>query len=186
MKRVLLSLLIFFTYFPSLHAQQSNQGPNKRPKDKPAKPLSEKLYFGGGLGASFGTYTRLALYPLVGIRHSEKFRTGVQLGYEYINDKRYFPSYEASNYGMSLFAEYNIIPQIYLHAEPALYNYQSYYLTDKDRVWVPFFYVGGGVAQPVGGNSFMYVQVKFDLIQDINSPYASWAPFYDVGIRVGL
>ena len=186
MKKAILFQLIIVVLFINLNAQETNQNSNTPSGKKQGKPLSEKLYFGGGLGASFGTYTRLALYPLVGIRHSEKFRTGVQLGYEYINDKRYIPGYEASNYGMSLFAEYNIIPQIYLHAEPALYNYQSYYLTDKDRVWVPFFYIGGGVAQPIGGNSFMYVQVKFDLIQDINSPYASWAPFYDVGIRVGL
>lgn len=186
MKHIILSIqLILFLVLTAI-AQDAIHEKAKPTKNEQSVPLSEKIYFGGGLGLSFGSYTRLAIYPLVGVRVTDKFRSGIQFGYEYISDKRYSPNFEASNYGAGLFAQYNIFPQLYVHLEPAIYNYEAYYIVNKDRVWVPYLYVGGGLAQPIGGNAFMYAQIKFDLIQDINSPYSSWAPMYDVGVRVGF
>lgn len=153
---------------------------------KQKKPIGEKLFFGGTVGVSFGNYSRIAAYPYVGYRLTKKFRIGVQPGYEYISDKRYEPKRTASNYGLSVFAQYNIFPALYLHVEPAIYNYDAYYITGENRVWVPFVFVGAGLHQRLGGRAVLYLQVKFDLIQDANSPYKDWAPFFDVGMGIGI
>ncbi|MCF8369483.1 MAG: hypothetical protein K9G76_10610 [Bacteroidales bacterium] len=164
---------------------QDTQRPSKNASD--GVPLRDKIYFGGGLGATFGSYTRIAVYPLIGIRVTDDFRTGMQLAYEYINDKRYYINYDGSNYGLGIFAQYNVLPQLFFHLEPAIWNYNGYYLFDQnDRVWVPYFFVGAGLSQQIGRNSIAYIQVKFDIIQHEKSPYSSWAPLFDVGVGIGL
>ena len=181
--KVLVSVLLIVMLAFTASAQDTI--PEQIPQ-KSKKPIGEKLFYGGTIGLSFGNYSRIALYPYVGLRVSKKFRTAVQIGYEYISDKRANTTYTASNYGLSVFGQYNIIPALYIHAEPAIYSYDAYYLIDEDRVWVPFFYVGAGLHQRLGGRSVMYIQVKFDLIQDSNSPYSDWAPFFDIGVGVGI
>ncbi|MCD4697435.1 MAG: hypothetical protein K8S16_14470 [Bacteroidales bacterium] len=177
-------LMLLFCFSVSLEAQDTIS-PTKPART--GKPLKDKIYFGGSLGAFFGNYTRIAVYPLVGFRVTDKFRTGLQLGYEYISDKRYYTNFEASNYGASIFAQYNIIPQLYFHVEPALWNYDGYYVyEDNSRIWVPYLYVGAGLSQQLGPRSVAYIQIKFDLLQDSRSPYDSWSPFYDIGVGVGF
>ena len=164
-------------------------GQDTIPDQKPAKvkkPISQKLFYGGTVGLSFGNYSRVALYPYVGLRVTRSFRVGVQPGYEYITDKRYDRKYTASNYGISLLAQYNIIPALYVHIEPAYYSYDAYYIAGENRVGVPFVFVGAGLHQKLGNRSVMYFQVKFDLLQNENSPYKDWAPFFDVGVGIGI
>jgi hypothetical protein len=164
----------------SVYSQDSIQQPASK------KSLKDKLFYGGTVGLSFGNYSRIAVYPTVGIRVSPKFRTGLQLGYEYISDDRGDIRYTASNYGASILVQYNIIPALYIHIEPAFYNYDAYYVVGENRVWVPFIFAGAGLHQRLGRRSVIFVQVKFDLLQDSNSPYKSWDPFFDVGVAVGI
>lgn len=144
------------------------------PEVKPKKSLKDKLFYGGTIGLSFGNYSRVAIYPNIGIRVSPKLRTGLQLGYEYISDDRGDIRFTASNYGGSIFAQYNIIPAVYIHIEPAFYNYDAYYVTGENRVWVPYIFAGAGLHQRLGKRSVIFVQVKFDLLQDSDSPYKNW------------
>jgi len=181
--RVLVPAL--FIVMVAFNALAQDTIPEHKPQ-KPKNPVSEKIFYGGTVGISFGDFSRIALYPYIGLSLSEKLRTGVQFGYEYISDKRALTTFTASNYGLSVFGQYNIIPSIYIHAEPAIYSYDAYYLLEKDRVWVPFFYVGAGLHQRLGSRSVVYIQVKFDLIQDSNSPYSDGAPFFDIGVGVGI
>jgi hypothetical protein len=51
---------------------------------------------------------------------------------------------------------------------------------------VPFLFLGGGLSQQLGENSWMYVQILFDVLQDENSPYSSGEPFYSIGFGVGF
>jgi hypothetical protein len=176
-------VLLSFVLILAVSAQDSI--PEPAPV-KEKKPISDKLFYGGTVGLSFGSYSRIAVYPYIGIRLTKSFRLGLQPGYEYISDKRNDTKYTASNYGISLLAQYNIIPALYIHLEPAIYNYDAYYILGENRVWVPFLFAGAGLHQRLGPRSVMYIQVKFDLIQDANSPYKDWAPFFDVGIGVGI
>ena len=156
-------------------------------KSKQSKPFKEKIYYGGNIGLSFGSYTMIGIYPLIGYKLTPKLSAGVKLAYEYIQDKRYSTDYTTSNYGGSLFARYRVIQALYLHAEYAALNYELYNaLGESNREWVPFLFVGAGYSQRVGGNAWLNVQILFDVLQSDKSPYNSWEPFYSVGVGVGF
>ena len=155
---------------------------------QPAKPqVGRRVYYGGNIGASFGNYTMVGIYPIIGYNISPKFSVGVKFLYQYVSDKRYAETYTSSNYGGSLFARFRVIPQLYLHAEYAQMSYDLYNgLGESYRESVPFVFVGAGYRQSLGGAVWMNAQVLFDVLQDSNSPYGSWEPFFSVGFGVGL
>lgn len=154
--------------------------------EKPKMDKS-KLYYGGYLNLSIGSYTVIGATPLVGYKVSPKFSVGGQLSYEYVKDKRYSSNYETSNYGLSLFSRYRVIPQLYVHAEFSEMNYKLYNsLGGSKREWVPFLWLGGGYSQPVTKNTWFTAQVLFDVINSEKSPYKNWEPYYSVGFGVGF
>lgn len=156
-------------------------------KTKPSKPFKERIYYGGNIGLSFGSYTMVGIYPLVGYKITPKLSAGVKVAYEYIVDKRYSSDYTTSNYGGSIFARYRLIKWLYLHAEYAGLNYELYNeLGESNREWVPFLLVGAGFSQNLGGNVWLNIQVLFDVLQNNRSPYRRWEPFYNIGIGVGF
>jgi len=156
-------------------------------KSKQSKPFKEKIYYGGNIGLSFGSVTMIGIYPLIGYKIIPNLSVGVKVAYEYIQDKRYSSTYTTSNYGGSVFMRYRIIKPIYVHAEYAMLNYQLYNeLGESKREWVPFLLVGAGFSQSVGRNLWLNAQILFDVLQNSNSPYNNWEPFYSVGISAGF
>jgi len=164
----------------------SNRTQNEK-QEKQKRSGKDKVYFGGSVGLSFGSYTRIAVYPMIGYKFTPKFSGGLEIGYEYIKDNRYSQDYTASNYGASIMARYRVIPQLFFHAEYALYNYQLYYADESNnRVWVPFLFLGAGFSQQIAPRTFLVAMVKFDVLQNPNSPYSDWAPFWNIGISYGF
>lgn len=141
-----------------------------------------KLYYGGGLSLSFGSYTVIGVRPMVGYKLTPKLSTGVEITYEYSS----YESSSSSSYGGSLFARYRLVPQLYFHVEYSGMNYELYYNFEEEREWVPFLWLGGGYSKPVAKNVWLNAQVLFDVLQDENSPYSSWEPYFSVGIGVGF
>ncbi|MCD4731065.1 MAG: hypothetical protein K8R74_10715 [Bacteroidales bacterium] len=157
--------------------------PAKEKKEK--KPRSQKVFFGGAVGLSFGSYTRIAVYPQIGYRITSNLTAGIELGYIYISDTRYDNSTQNySNYGASVFAQYRILKPVYVHVEYAAYNYLVNYITEN-REWVNFLFLGAGYIQKVGKATHIFAQVKFDVLQNENSPYG-WDPLFRVGATVGF
>lgn len=162
--------------------EQSNSQAEKKSKfDK------SKLYYGGYLNLSFGSYTRIGIEPLVGYKLTPKFSLGGKLSYNYVNDKRYDQEYSSNNYGFSVFSRYRVTSRLYGHAEFSSVNYEFFY-TDgsSNREWVPFLFLGGGFSQPITKNSWLTAEVLFDVLQDENSPYKDWEPFFSIGVGVGF
>lgn len=155
-------------------------------QEKQSKFVKAKLYYGGYLNASFGSYTVLGAAPLVGYKLNPKLSIGGQISYEYVNDKRYLSDYETSSYGCSVFSRFRLTPQLYAHLEFEQMNYEFYDLDGSKRGWVPFLFVGGGYSQPITPNTWLTAQVLFDVINDDNSPYKNWEPYYSIGIGVGF
>lgn len=171
---------------------ESQKAKTKNTKEaKPKKKSSFKvrnMIIGGSLGFSFGTVTSIRLNPLLGYKLTPKLTTGITGLYEY-NSYNYagYGRQNYSNYGASIFSRFRFIPSIYLHAEFSYTNYEfSGFNNEKYRQGVPFIFLGGGFAQRVGRNTYAYGQILFDVLQDSNSPYAEWAPFYSVGVSVGF
>lgn len=156
-------------------------------QQKKSSNIKDKIYFGGNLGLSFGSYTQIGIYPLVGYKITPKLSAGLKITYQYIQDKRYPETYTTSNYGGSLFTRFRIIPPLYFHAEFEMMNYKLYNsIGEWNRTWVPFLYLGAGYSQRLGGNTWLNIQVLFDVLQNSNSPYNRWEPFYSVGFGVGF
>ena len=149
-------------------------------------PFKEKLYLGGNLGLSFGTYTNVIIAPVLGIRWSKRLSSEVSVEYNYTKDSRYDTDYTYNQYGGRVSSQVFIIPQIYAHAEFAGLSMEQYYVTGKERHFVPFLYLGGGFSQNIGGRSSMSFRIMFDVLNNEYSPYSAGTPFYSVGFGIGL
>lgn len=201
MKRIIFSLLGIILAF-NLSAQnisdstqlnqkytkqeQPNQEQPKQTKQKSRSSFKlSKIFIGGNLGLTFGSVTSVRINPLIGYNLTPKLSAGITGLYEYNSYETYYGRQNYSNYGGSVFSRFRVIPQLYAQAEFSYISYEQIVL-GEDRTGVPFLFLGGGYAQRIGGNTFAYAQILFDVLQDKNSPYADWAPFYSVGVSVGF
>lgn len=157
------------------------------PAPKKKRSVKDKLYFGGYLNLSLGSYTMIGIEPMVGYKIIPRLSVGAKIRYDYIQDNRYAQTYTSSSYGASVFTRLLVLRGLYAHVEYAGYNYEYYNaFEESNREWIPFLLVGAGYTQRVGKRSSVIVQVLFDVLQNEKSPYKSWEPFYSVGIGVGF
>ena len=193
MKHSLLALIFTFSSFSMTQAIDSVKAEqeikNEIPQNTPAG--KSRWYYGGNIGFSFwNDYTYIGIYPLIGYKISPKFSIGGKIGYSYINYTDI--DFSTHNYGGSIFTRYRLIPQIYLHGEFVYFSYEQQTFdiaarqTGTERVWVPYLLLGGGFSQNLGPNTWAFVEVLFDVIQDDNSPYDEWEPFVSFGVGVGF
>ncbi len=117
----------------------------------------QKMYFGGYVNFSFGTYTSVGVEPMVGYKIIPRLSVGAKIRYDYVQYKGTGTEYSYSNYGGSLFTRLSLIKQLYLHAEYAGYNYENYNQDDgsSSRIWVPYLFLGAGFRQPLGGTRLL-------------------------------
>ena len=173
----------------TVHVQATEQEQVQQNKDAPQKSQnkSDKVYYGGYANFSFGKYTVIGFEPLIAYKLLPKLSVGGKFSYEYVKDKRYSTTQETSNYGVSIFSRLRVGRKLYGHVEYSEMNYKLYDSSgDSKRRWVPFFYVGAGISQPITKNTSLNAEILWDLIQDDNSPYKTVEPFISVGIGVGF
>lgn len=162
----------------------------KKPKD--TRPLSERIWFGGGVGLSFGTVTAIQLDPLIGYKVDPKGKLSFGLGgsYWYFRDNRFPTPYDFKAYGYRTFGRYRVIEQAYLHAEFLHMNVEANRFASfseiKPRIWVPHLLLGAGYVQPLGERSSFFIQVLFDVLQDPNSIYFNQGPIFSGGVGIGF
>lgn len=157
------------------------------PAPKKKSSVKDKLYWGGYVNVSLGSYTMIGIEPMIGYKVIPRFSVGAKIRYDWVQDNRYSETYTSSSYGASIFARLRVFRGLYAHAEYAGYNYEYYNaLEESNREWVPFFFVGAGYNLKVGKRSSVIAQVMWDVLQSEKSPYGKWEPFYSVGIGVGL
>lgn len=179
-RKLLLSLSLAATLAPA-HAQKDD-----------ARPLADRIWFGGGLGLSFGTVTAVQIDPLVGYKVDEAGRFSVGLGgsYWYFRDTRFAQPVDFMAYGYRTFSRYRFIEQAFVHAEFLHMNVEGNrmlpFSEQRPRIWVPHLLVGGGYVQSMGGNGSLYLQVLFDVLQDPNSIYANQGPILGGGFGIGF
>lgn len=171
----------------STAVQDQQQEQQQKPAKQQQAPAYKKVYFGGYMSLTVGSYTRIGVYPLLGYKFTPKLSGGLKIGYEYVSDKRYNDTYTSSNYGGSIFARYRIIPRLYAHIEYEQFSYELYNFDGtSNREWIPFLYLGGGYSQPIGKNVWLTAQVLFDVLQDERSPYNAWDPIFSVGVAANF
>ncbi|MEN2283836.1 hypothetical protein AAGF08_16970 [Algoriphagus sp. SE2] len=172
-------LLLLFVFVFFLHLNANAQ----RDIYSDSLTLKDRLYFGGNFGMQFGTVTLLDFSPLVGVMVTPKFSSGIGITYQYFNDKRYIGG-ETSSYGGRIFSRYNVLPNIFTHAEYERINFDNYNIfTDQfQRIWANSLFLGGGYFAPFGPRGGANFTFLYNVLHDnLRSPYGE--PYV---IRVGF
>ncbi len=170
-------IALFFSLFSTSVGAQEDTNPYKD------VPFKERLFFGGGLGLSFGDITFIRITPLVGYNVTPKLSFGLGPTYEYYKDKRPVPDFETTIWGGSVFSRYFVLPMIFLHAELEILNLDEIHAVsdfDYDRVTIPALLLGGGFSQRSSNGSGFFIGAYYDVIGDINSPYPD-----NIVLRIG-
>jgi hypothetical protein len=142
-----------------------------------------RIYYGGTVTLSFGSTTRIGIFPMVGYKLTPKISGGVEAGYEWVD----YGSESSHNYGASVFGRYRMGRNLYAHGEYQAVNYEIYTgPNSSSREWVPFLLLGGGYYRMISPRTSVYAEVLFDVLQDDRSPYDNWQPVVSVGVGVGF
>jgi hypothetical protein len=165
------------TFF--VHAQQDSTDTSDKP------PLSERVFFGGDLGLVFGTNTLIDISPLVGYQLTPSLSIGGGPIYQYYKINTGRTDFETTIYGGRGIMRYYFSDEFFAHVEYQKISVErvSQFTNELQRVWVPLGLVGGGYLYQVGNNTYLSIQVLFDIIDDVNSPYNS-STFFRGGIII--
>lgn len=146
-------------------------------------PPAHDAFYGGSFAVSFfDGDVRLAISPNVAYQVAPKLFLGGSATYEFVDYGDGGPT--VHNYGGSAFLRRRIGKAMYAHAEYEAMSLQ--YFTSPSgalgRETVEFFWLGGGVWQPISANASAYAEILFDLVQDPLSPYDNGRPLTRVGV----
>jgi hypothetical protein len=138
---------------------------------------SDRWFYGGGVGVSFGDITYVEVSPLLGYRVDDRLSVGGSLIFRYRDDDRFSPSVNTSDYGGGLFARYTVVAPFFLQAE---YEYLNYEVLRPDRsterMNANSVFAGGGVTHPLNRNVSLFATVLYNLTYssyDEPGPYSS-------------
>ena len=127
----------------------------------PKSFLSNRLFFGGGFGFSFGDVKYYEFSPIIGLRLAPRVTTGVSLTYRHVTDKRYDEEVTTNTYGAGLFARWVLFRNFFAEGK---YQYLSYDVPSGNggttRHNYDSFLAGGGYLIPVGGKGAAYMSIR--------------------------
>ncbi len=183
-------MLLFLLAFNAAFAQDE-EAPEKKGFDK------NKLFFGGSLGLSFGSYTFINVSPQVGYRFNKTFAAGTGINVQYSSYKTDYnnPSVDyKEQYGMAglnIFGRIYPIDFLFLQLQPEM-NYTwgdlSFYDGRAEQKleskFVPSLLGGLGAGIPAGRGAFI-VMAQYDILQQDRSPYGSGV-FFQFGYNTGF
>jgi hypothetical protein len=164
-------------------------------KAKEREKFSDKIFFGGSIGAGISTYvTEIDILPFVGLWILPQWSLGTGGRYTFRKERNFnngsTHSYSANIWGLSGFTD--ILPirdldktfKIGIHGGPIFHGeWEGLYLdkgmfnptstVPKGKGWVHLFLVGGGYRLPVGRKSAINLLVLWDLTNNRYSPYTT-------------
>jgi len=148
--------------------------------------LSDRLFWGGGLGLGFGSVDYVDLSPMIGIDLTKQVSTGIQLTYRYRNDSRYSPDLSTTDYGGRVFGRYSFTKlPVFLHAEYELLSYEYVRSDDgTDRDTLDSLLAGGGYFQSIGPNTVLSMTALYNFSYDGSDPTGPYSDPWT--FRVGI
>jgi hypothetical protein len=190
------NLVIFvFTVmvFSEVKAEDFNLEQNTGDNIPAAGTKAKKWFVGGNVGATFGDYNQISLTPLIGYQFSPELSSGLQFIYNYswqtVNEgQSNQTSINSNTFGGNVFFQYNPIREFYLKAEFEYDSYSNFQTTQNTTInqAVPFLFLGAGYSKAISKIATINAGIKFDLLNNINSPYESGTPFFYVGTGIGI
>ena len=195
MKKSILFLILLFANINMTFASDPDNEIKLTFKDMTSisKTPSNRVFVGGELGATFGDYTQINISPMIGYRISNEVSTGVQFIYnhswQYINkDQVNQTTLQSNTYGGNVFLQYAPVSSFYLKGEFEYDSYSNYTTTQGTKVTqgVPFIFLGAGYSTPISKIATFNAGIKVDVLNNENSPYEDFTPFFYIGAGVGI
>jgi len=146
----------------------------------------QKIFFGGGVGASFGDVDYVELSPMVGYRLTPRVTTGIGLFYRWKNDDRFGYSVDTNDWGGSLFGQLRLFRGIFAHAEYEYIDYEYQTLAGTESRSDTNTLAGLGWNR--GGRAGVYALALYNFSYDDNDPTEAYdSPWvYRVGVSFGF
>jgi hypothetical protein len=151
----------------------------------------DRVTIGGGVGLMVGNNnTLIGVSPTFGYYITDNILLG--LGAEYTYEKNFYTytPYYANTYGGKAFGQYffdnmPLLAHVEVESVTIDVNYaQGYY--EDEVINMLNVYVGGGLKQRLGGYSFLYALVLYNLNETPESYYIQTNPIIRIGIAIGL
>jgi len=156
---------------------------NQAPKD--FESFLDRLYWGGNVGAGFGTTTYVNLQPIIGCRITPKFSIGVGGTYNYYSIQYGGSRYTYSVYGANAYARYLILPNLFAQVGWDKLSVRDLYSIYPDaRRWVDNILIGGGYRQPFSDKGAVVMAIFYNVNQTPYSPYQN--PIIQIGFNLGF
>ncbi|MDR2037581.1 MAG: hypothetical protein LBQ60_06630 [Bacteroidales bacterium] len=168
------------------------------PGNAHGQTFRERLFFGGNLGLSIGSYTDIEVSPIVGYYITPRWAAGLGAIYEYLNIKSYYfnERFETHIFGGRLFTNYVIVNnvndwiplglnfRILVHAEYEALSYEKRFFEygAEGRKLLNNFLVGGGFRFPMGTRSSMNLTLLWNLNSDLYDIYGD-GPIIRIGFN---
>lgn len=183
MNKSIFTSILFISVFSSALFAQEEQGSN----------FKDKIFFGGGFGAGFGTYTFINVSPIIGYRITPRLSAGVRLMYQYTTYDYYFGGdkikFQGNDYGAGVFGRFMVKGPFFLQAEYEYLNYEDIYVDGSSiRSSFDSFMAGGGIAQPISNKAAFFLTVMYNFsYNNIGSSYVYRQPYNSPWVvRLGI
>lgn len=184
----LVMMIVLATGFAQAQQRDSSvTGPDgRKPYDKSMRTneWKNRLYWGGTVGAWFGTQTFVDFSPLIAVKINPKLSIGVGAIYNYYSTKYAGMTYRTSMYGSRLYARYFVYNNIFVQAGWDHINRDNPYSYLEQRVWVDNLLIGGGIRYPITENFSCVATGLWNLNQSPLSPYSN--PIIQIGFIGGF
>jgi hypothetical protein len=155
-------------------------------QNEPKGFQKEKVFWGGNLGASFGTVTNIDISPSLGYFITPKFAIGTGISYQYVKDRRYIPDLLLHIGGARAFTRLYPFEQLFLHGEYEYLRYRTNFFSgyEMETIHVSSLLGGGGYRSQIGRRSYAYIM----LLYNFTEPYYSLNsnPLLRIGVDIGL
>lgn len=145
--------------------------------------LSKAFDLGGELGITFGTNTNIMVSIKGAYHFNNYFSLGLNPFYWYIKSHLYTPAISINMTGIRGYLDISVFRALYLHCEfeKMFYRVPSLVYPYSEK-WFNLdnFLVGAGFRQFISYNTYSYIEVLWNLNENINSVY------YSPVIRAGV
>ena len=151
----------------------------------------DNVIIGGGVSASFGTFTSLYLSPSVGYRLNDNWVVGGGYTYMYFKSNYYYAgngnyvkgdSYENTIHGPNVFVNFFPFNGFYTGVQYEILNHDVPYSAtvgsfELENQWTSVLWLQAGISQKIGNNGYVQLGLKYNVLHDYDSPYGTaWFP----------
>lgn len=213
----LLSSLFIHVQAQEVYNSSGRKGEAQYAKNRTQKGFDpHRLIFGGGFSAGLSTGLFVGgISPLVGYKFSDRFSSGIRLGYQYqwikngqaamdgVSGQIVYKNINYSIISGGVWARFIVWQNLFLHAEYEhnLFTYKKYFTTHqgigsrRESDNAPSLLTGIGYRQPISSQVSFVIMVFYDVLQDIPANQRtdiygntySISPYADrVDFRIGI